>query len=357
MPLKINFSDRLKPVLIFAIILLIAYLHYADAPPLSDIHHIILRLNYIPIILGAFWFSFKGGVTASATVTVMHLPDLIVSHKAADLNSYLEVFLYNIIGWLTGALVSKQIKQKEKERALERQVAKSEHLANLGQMAAGVAHEIRNPLQSIKSASQILYDSFSNSKLQNPKSEIIDKREELMLMMIREINRLNALVDNFLVFARPKKPILIEADLNHLVEKTVEIVKFKRDLNLKENQINLNLTDRLPSCRFDPEQIRRALINLIFNAIEAIGENGEISITTRSDEEFVIVDIIDTGPGIDETDLKNLFTPFLSKKEGGSGLGLSICQKILEAHGGKVEIKNNQHKKGCTASIFLPISS
>lgn len=347
MPLKTNFSDRLKSVLIFAIILLIAYLHYADAPPLSDIHHIIFRLNYIPIILGAFWFSFKGGVATSAIVTVIHLPDLIISHKVADLNSYLEFFLYNVIGWLTGYLVLKQTKQKEKEKALERQLVKSEHLANLGRMAAGVAHEVKNPLQSLKSAAQILENALPNN----------NKRLELTRIVLGEINRLNALVDNFLVFARPKNPILIEADLNHLVEKTVEIVRFKRDLNLKENQINLNLAAKLPSCRFDIEQIRQALINLIFNAIEATDENREISIATRSNEKFVIVDVIDNGLGIDKADLKNLFMPFFSKKERGSGLGLSICQKILEVHGGKVEIMNNQHKKGCTASIFLPISS
>jgi signal transduction histidine kinase len=343
---KININDELKPALIFAMILLIAYLHYTDAPPLSDIHHVIFRLNYIPIILGAFWFRFRGGVITSAIVTFIHLPDLIIFHIPGDLNSYLEVFLYNVIGWLTGYLVSDQTRRKEKERELERQLAKVEHLANLGQMAASVAHEIRNPLQSIKSAAQVLKDSLPQND--NDKN---GKKVELMQMMIGEINRLNVMVDDFLVFARPKNPILIEADLNHLVEKTVEIAKFKRGLN--PNQIKLNLADNLPDCRFDPEQIRQALINLILNAIEASGENGEVLIVTKSHEKFVVVSVIDNGPGIEESDLKNVFLPFFSKREGGTGLGLSICQKILEAHGGKVEIKNNQSGKGCTASIFL----
>lgn len=343
---KINISDELKPVLILAMILLIAYLHYTDAPPLSLIHYVIFRLNYIPIILGAFWFGFRGGIAISAIVTLIHLPDLIIFHKPADLNSYLEVFLYNIIGWLTGYLVSDQTRRKEKEKELERQLAKVEHLAHLGQMAASVAHEIRNPLQSIKSAAQILKDA-------SPYNGRNDKKFELMQMMIGEIDRLNAMVDDFLIFARPKNPILIEVDLNHLVEKTVEIAKFKRGLN--PNQIMLDLSNNLPDCRFDPEQIRQALINLIFNAIEATGERGEVSIVTRSDEKFVVVDVIDNGVGIEKSDLKNVFLPFFSKKESGTGLGLSICQKILEAHGGRVEINNNPQRKGCTASIFLPI--
>lgn len=352
---KININDELKPALIFAMILLIAYLHYVDAPPLSDIHHVIFRLNYIPIILSAFWFGFRGGVIISAIVTFIHLPDLIIFHTPGDLNSYLEVFLYNVIGWLTGYLVSDQTRRKEKEKELERQLAKVEHLANLGQMAASVAHEIRNPLQSIKSAAQVLKDSLpQNDKDKSDKNDKNDKKIELMQMMIEEINRLNVMVGDFLVFARPKNPILIEADLNHLVEKTIEIAKFKRGLN--PNQVKLNLSDNLPDCRFDPEQIRQALINLILNAIQASGEDGEVLIVTRSHEEFVVVEVIDNGPGIEESELKNVFLPFFSKKEGGTGLGLSICQKILEAHGGKVEIRNNQPGKGCTASIFLPIN-
>lgn len=359
--MNLNLSLELKPVLIFAMILFIAYFHYIDAPPLSDIHHIIFRLNYIPIILGAAWFGLKGGVITSALVTFIHLPDLIIFHTPADLNSYLEIFLYNIIGWLTGALVSKQIKQKEKEKDLERQLAKVEHLANLGQMAAGVAHEIRNPLQSIKSAAQILRHSFasdrfpSDDKRDNKRD---DKSGELLQLIVDEISRLNSMVDDFLMFARPKSPILIEADLNHLVEKTVEIVKFKK--NLEEIQIKLDLANNLPRGKFDAEQLRQALINLIFNAVEAMadaesGKNGEITIATKSDDRFLVVEVIDNGPGFDEADLKSVFVPFFSKKEGGTGLGLSICQKIMEAHGGKVKIKNNQRERGCTASMFLPI--
>ncbi|MCH8295665.1 hypothetical protein IH992_31670, partial [Candidatus Poribacteria bacterium] len=210
---------RLKITLIVLLILVFNFLHYQLSAPLTNLHYIIFRLNYLPIVMAAFWFGWRGGVGAALLITLILLPDLFLFHwkVPSDLNSFLEIFLYNAVGLVTGGLSSAEMRQRQRYNEMVVQLAKAEHLAQLGEMAASLAHEIRNPLQSLKPISSMLETDLKTES----------RRKELAAILREEVERLNRLVTDFLQFARPKPLLLVETDLNHLVEKTVEIIQLQ----------------------------------------------------------------------------------------------------------------------------------
>ncbi|MCZ6677503.1 MAG: ATP-binding protein [Candidatus Poribacteria bacterium] len=337
---------RLKITLIVLLILIFNFLHYAISTPMTKLHHIIFRLNYLPIVMAAFWFGWRGGIGAALLTTFILLPDLVIFHRQAlfDLNSYLEVILYNVMGVVIGMLSSAEMRQRHKYNETVAQLAKAEHLAQLGQMVASLAHEIRNPLQSLQPTASLLESDLPTKS----------QRKELTGIVREEVERLNTLVTDFLQFANPKPPLWVETDLNHLVEKTVEMVQLQ--LSPTSVPIRTALTKDLPPCRVDPEQIQQVLLNLLENAIEAVGDEGRIEITTAVSQNAVFVDVIDDGRGIETADLPHIFEPFFSQAAGGTGLGLSICQKIIEAHRGKIWCYPNK-ETGCRFTFRLPIGN
>lgn len=352
----------LKITLIFLLILVFNLFHYVLSAPLTNLHHLIFRLNYLPIVVAAFWYGWRGGVGAALLITLILLPDMFLFHwrVSSDLNSLLEILLYNVVGTVTGMLSSAEMRQRQRYNETAAQLAKAEHLAQLGQMAASLAHEIRNPLQSLQATTSMLNEAKSRAaglegdlKPALERSEGTEsRRNELASIMREEVERLNALVNDFLQFANPKPPLGVETDLNHLVEKTVEIIQLR--LSSSSIPLHLSLMKGLPNCRMDPEQIQQVLLNLLENAIEAVEEEGQIQIVTRYQSDAVFVDVIDSGKGIDPADIPHIFEPFFSRSARGAGLGLSICQKIIEAHQGKIWCRRNDDK-GCSFTFSLPM--
>ena len=378
---------RLKITLIVLLILVFNFLHYQLSAPLTNLHYIIFRLNYLPIVMAAFWFGWRGGVGAALLITLILLPDLFLFHwkVPSDLNSFLEIFLYNAVGLVTGWLSSAEMRQRQRYNEMVVQLAKAEHLAQLGEMAASLAHEIRNPLQSLKPIASMLETDLKTES----------RRKELAAILREEVERLNRLVTDFLQFARPKPLLLVETDLNHLVEKTVEIIQLQLSSQRMDkpalepstkpalehspslhSRINfgfegqlrerikgcpsiffhLSLMKTLPTCQVDAEQIQQVLLNLLENAVEAVGEAGGIQIVTRRSLDAVLVEVIDDGKGIDSVDVSHIFEPFFSRSTEGTGLGLPICQKIIEAHHGWIKCRPNSDK-GCTFTFSLPMDN
>ena len=335
---------QFKITLIVFLILVLNYLHYAISAPLTDLHAILFRLNYLPIVMAALWYGWRGGVSAALLITLILLPDLVLFHwhVSLDLSSSLEILLYNVVGAVTGALSSAEMRQRQKYNETVAQLAKAEHLAQIGQMAASLAHEIRNPLQSLQATAGMLEGNLKTES----------RRKELASILGEEVKRLNRLVTDFLQFANPKPPFWVETDLNHLVEKTAELIQ----LRLAETSITVHLAlkEGLPSYRMDPEQIQRVLLNLLDNAIEAQGR--EIQVSTDSSKNAVFVNVMDDGKGIEAADLPHIFEPFFSRSSQGTGLGLSICRKIMEAHHGAIWCRPNE-EKGCTFTLMLPIAN
>jgi two-component system, NtrC family, sensor histidine kinase HydH len=241
----------------------------------------------------------------------------------------------------------------ENSRLFDR-IRERDRLAALGEMAAGLAHEIRNPLGAIKGAAQLL-------------NEVDSERDTYLEIITEEVNRLNSVVGQFLTYARPLKSSGELVDVNHVLERTLTLV------NVEEHgcQIELIQAPNLPSTRTDPELLRQVALNLSRNAIEAMGEQGgRLTITTsitrrrpprpsdggkRGDHvTYIRVRFEDEGPGIPDEVLERLFIPFYTTKPSGTGLGLAICDRIIRSMGGWIDVASYDGD-GAAFTLYLPV--
>lgn len=216
-------------------------------------------------------------------------------------------------------------------------------LTLLGSMAANVAHEIRNPLASIKGAAQFVEKELESLPPEN-------EAREYLRMIVKESDRLDQVVENFLDFARPLTPRLKEVQVSQLVE---DIVKTANAAGKGGIECETNGS---PVLSADPELIRTALGNIIRNAVQAAGENGKVRVTVRQDEGSrgqVAIDVEDDGPGVPKDKLEEIFQPFMTTKTRGTGLGLAIAMRIAEGHGGEIKVKNLE-PHGARFTLLLP---
>jgi signal transduction histidine kinase len=252
------------------------------------------------------------------------------------------------------ALASQAARVIESSQAYER-VKERDRLAVLGEMAAGLAHEIRNPLGAIKGAAQLLLGP--DGKPLDPGSE----SAEFIDIILEEVNRLNAVVTRFLDYARvdradPGKHAAI--DLNQVVKKVVALLTAAPEA--RGVDIRLRVDDLLPQVAADPDALIQVFLNLGLNALQAMPEGGALEIlTTRRRRsrlgygQFAEVRLRDSGVGIPSDRLKKLFIPFYTTKSRGTGLGLAIAQRIVSQHGGTIEVRSTPGE-GSTFSVFLP---
>jgi len=236
---------------------------------------------------------------------------------------------------------------------MEREVKRMEGLALLGELAAGVAHEIRNPLASISGSIQVLNDSLSKGQAH------INKR--LMEIVLREVDRLNHLVSDFLQFARPKRSEVEEFDLTTLIKETLYLFQTSQKWPQKL-RVETNFREKPLKITSDPQQLKQVLWNVFMNACEAMPDGGTVRVSaerspgSRGSKEAngaVSIKVEDTGPGIDPSVIEDMFKPFSTAKRDGSGLGLAIVKKIVENLGGEVS-GYNLDGRGAAIAIVLP---
>jgi signal transduction histidine kinase len=226
---------------------------------------------------------------------------------------------------------------------------RADRLASLGTLAAGLAHEIRNPLVAIKTFTQLLPERFDDEEFRNYFTSVA----------AGEIDRISTLITELLEFSRPSGPFFQQENLNGILDKMITLIK--TEAKQKELEIETTLADDLPTVTVDKEQIKQVFINILLNAIQATPEKGTISIVTRKIAKsngapgFVQVEISDTGIGIPEEELDKIFTPFFTTRAKGSGLGLAITHQIIQEHEGTIDVRSAVHK-GTTFSINLPIN-
>lgn len=241
---------------------------------------------------------------------------------------------------IIGAVVV--FKDLTNQRRLQEQVYRAERLAALGELMASIAHEIRNPLTAIKGFVQYLQEVDSE-----------EERQEYMPVIIKEVDRVNRIIEELLCFARPCKSNYTLVNINAVIEKTLVLVKNKSTSHKVE--FRLNLTDWLPLIEVDAEQIGQVLLNLLINGMQAITERGCVVIDTWQNEEaFICVRVTDTGIGIKKEDVPKVFDPFFTTKPTGTGLGLAVVQRIVSAHYGRVDIASNVNE-GTTVTLKLPV--
>jgi signal transduction histidine kinase len=232
-------------------------------------------------------------------------------------------------------------RRAREQKLLEDQLNQAERLAVLGEMVAGVSHEIKNPLGIIRSTAELLAEKSEHSQAQKKLSNII----------IEESGRLNDIVADFLDFARPQVPNLQDCPLGEVIERNVNFLRPELD---KKGVIvnNGNLSGRPYTIEADPGLLYQAFLNIFINAIQAMEDGGNITINIEEDKDNYRVEIQDTGIGIRDENLKKIFSPFFTTKEKGSGLGLSIVKNIIEGHKGKVWIESEE---GVGTKVFVTL--
>jgi signal transduction histidine kinase len=223
-------------------------------------------------------------------------------------------------------------------------LVRSEKLAYTGRIAASIAHEIRNPLTNVSMSIQQL-------KMGN---RIKQEGFKYVEIVERNIERINYLITELLNCARPTKLNLQPYDIHKVIKDVLESNKAK--ISLQRIKVTEDFTSKPSTLRIDKEQIERAFLNLIINAIETMPRGGNLTITTELNGNFFLAKIHDTGRGIHEKDIIKIFDPFFSTKSGGVGLGLTICYGIIVSHGGTIEVESKS-KKGSTFIVSLPIGT
>ena len=227
-------------------------------------------------------------------------------------------------------------------RRMEDQLRRIDHLAALGGVAAQLAHEIHNPLASMRGSAQLLAAEASEH----------EQSRRLAKILIRESDRLTSLLEGFLRFARPPPPVFRDYSLTQLIAETVDLLRadpltFGVDIELSLSEVSAN---------FDPDQIRQVLLNLIRNACTAAGAGGKVRVSLAQTAAGPVIRVWDSAGSIPESHLACIFDPFFTTREGGSGLGLSIAHSIVQAHGGMIQVSSSP-ESGTQFVVALPISS
>ena len=265
--------------------------------------------------------------------------EIILNGKILDITTS---FLTNEENEIVGLVAI--IRDVTEIKSLNEEVARNKRLASLGKLSAGIAHEIRNPLSSIRGLAQFVYSSFKKN----------DARKEDLDTIIQEVDRLNLLIVQVLDFAKIKKLNLSQFSINELVVKIVEFLKL--EIKNKKIDFHLSLSQDISSICADENQVRQIIMNVVINSIQAIKINGKIKITTENsrlkEKPAIKLIIEDSGIGIPESELSQIFDPFFTKKDKGTGLGLSIVYKLVENHQGEIKVESTEGK-GTKFMIFL----
>jgi diguanylate cyclase (GGDEF)-like protein len=229
--------------------------------------------------------------------------------------------------------------KREMWLAREEHLLRSEKLRMIGELAAGMAHEIRNPLTTVKGFLQMSKASNYN----------VERWYELLM---GEITRVSELTAEFLQFSKPQANQLIRHSLEECVQRVIYLVE--SEVIAQGHQLKYQTDHSDLYCLVDKDKLVQMLLNLVKNAIEAMGENGIVTLHLYQDQSYGIIEVQDTGCGISESNLQQLFHPFFTTKESGTGLGLAICHKIIQDHGGKIEVESTVNE-GTVFRVYLPL--
>jgi len=324
----------------------ISVLHYVAPVHAHHLHDIYRRLYYLPIILAAFHGGLRGGLIAAAVVCAAYAPHAFgqISHDpASDMQKILEMVLYFAVGTTTGAIVSRLKKTQGnlqeslgQLRSTEDQLLQSARLAAVGRLSAGLAHEIRNPLASIKGSAEILADDFP---AEHPKHRLLE-------VLIAETARLNQVLTRFLSFARPQPLARGMVDLREEIDAVVSLLASGQAGSRPARFIVERASGAQPLLQGDREQLRQVLLNVLLNASQAAGEGGVVHVSSEVRDGICRVSVHDSGAGFTAEAIANAFTPFFTTRVQGTGLGLAISHRIVESHGGTIRVGNGREGGG-----------
>ncbi len=311
----------------------------------NNVNDLILRSKEVLYIafLVILLLSVIGGRIVSRNIvnSMREIEGLAVSISKGDFTKIEEIASNDECGSVIRAInvMSEELKNREEE------IIQSKKLASLGTLTAGVAHELRNPLNNISMVAQNFVDMY-DSLSRNQRIELVGKVEE-------ETKRIEEIVKNLLDFAKPKEADLKEEDINSTVRKAVKLMQ--NTLDISNIELNLSLDASVPHVFIDKPQMQQVLVNLILNAVQSMSPRGRLSIKTLSTrKDFVTIEVRDTGKGIPPEFLPHIFDPFFSTKGvEGTGLGMSISYGIIRSHKGTIKVESTVNV-GTAFTIELP---
>ncbi len=339
-------------------ILIASVLHYLTPHSMLLWHNLFQKLYYLPIVYAALSFGWRGGLAAAVVSTICYIPHILTWRHDPEyaMSQYAELILFFLVGCITGVLADLGRKRREQLEAatntLEKvyrelqdsfeQIKRADRLSAVGQLAAGLAHEIRNPLGSIEGAANLIQSPATSPEIREGSLNIIRK----------ECQRLNRLLTNLLDFARPRQPEFRSVDLVRLIDSIFALA----GPNAQLQHVNLRKTIRKAPQQLesDPEQLRQVLLNLVINGIQSMPDGGEIEVDLDLRDAEAVISVKDQGVGVASDHLEKIFDPFFTTKESGTGLGLSVAHQVITHLGGRIKAERNPDR-GMTFSISLPM--
>jgi len=352
-------TDLVRAIGIASVIVTISVAHYATNPARIALHVAYQDLCYVPVLVAAYWFGAPGGIAAAALAgvgTIAHFHEGWRGNTPFIYSQYGQAVGFVIIGAVGGILASAERRATRRhQQAIElleaanaelrtshEQLLRADRLSSLGEIAAGLAHEIRNPLAGVKGALEIVASRAADG---SPEAEF-------KAIASKEIQRLDELISEFLAYARPHEPRRREVDIFDVLERVVSLISHEAE----RHDVVIEATRTpVPRVSVDPEQIEQVFFNVVLNAVQVTPSGGRVDIRASATPEALVVDVCDEGPGIRPEHLSRVFDPFFSTKKMGTGLGLAISQRIVQSHQGTISII--QPARGTIVRTELPLGA
>lgn len=338
----------------------VTYLHYSTAPGFVGLHAVYRYFYFLPIVYAALRFGYWGGLLSAMVASLLFAPHIIFkwgNFQEDSINDLLVVVVFFCVAVITGVTVDRLRDVQRAQSATAKELAASlrrleeqgeelrraERLSALGSLAGGLAHQIRNPVGIIRASAQLLKSDHDPET-----SETADVIEE-------ESDRIEHLIQDLLRYADGARPQIEPVDPCLLLKHVLTRVKPMAET--EHIGLQFHCPDHLPHVLLDPRLMEQALLNLTVNAIQAVDAGGTVTLSaeqSNADRAAVNLFVKDDGPGIDDDALPQIYDPFFSTKDTGTGLGLSVVHRIVEDHGARIYVTSTP-KNGTTFVIRLAV--
>ena len=318
-------------------LLLYSFHFWADFGRTEQFDIVIQRLYIVPIIMACLWFGWKAGLLVTLAAAALMVPNIMFrwdGFAGGDLNRMAQLAVFFLVSIILGKVV--ELQKREQARARE-----AERLAAIGKSLSAVAHDMKTPLVAIGGMSKLVQRHLPEDSPDRDKLEIV----------VKETQRLENLLKDMLDFSKPLALTCARVELGPFLKECVDLA----GLTAKEGKVRIEIvtSSEVSSWHFDPSRVKQALINLILNAVQASPEGEKVVISSSLGKTGLIFDVSDCGCGIPVQEREHVFEPFFSTKKEGTGLGLPIVRKIIEAHAGRIELADGLGR-GTTFRIILP---
>jgi two-component system sensor histidine kinase HydH len=331
-------AKRFKIIFLAVFIAAVAVFQYLTEIDKHTYHMLYQGLFFLPVMLAGFWFGLRSALITSLSITAILIPFTFIHWKGlslGDINNVVELILYNLAAVILGNLKNRD--QREQKRSQE-----AEKLAAVGKAVSALVHDLRTPLIAIGGLSRSMLKSLGEN----------DPLEKKLHLVAEEAQRLEKMVTDMLDFSKPLELNLVREDVMDALHQSIEIVT--EAARKKTVALEIKSSGKLSALTCDCQRMKQVFINLLMNAIEASPEGETVTVHTYRKRRRFIVDVTDRGSGVPPDRRDEIFSPFFTTKKGGTGLGLPIVKKIIDAHCGRIEVLDNSDR-GLTFRMSIPV--